>query len=113
MMGAVRACAAVAALAGLAPGPVAAGGDYTLRLAGNEPAAFDVRCTLETGATAHDIAFTGRPPLTRHFHARGLFCEIRQTAAGGRLDIELRGRDGNVSRLSTGGKDSVITVSVR
>jgi hypothetical protein len=109
----VRACALVAALVALMPVGVAAGGDYTLRLAGNEPAAFDVRCTLETGETTHDVALSGQPPLTRHFHARALFCEIRQTAEGGRLDIALRGRDGNVSRLSTGGKDSVVTVSVR
>jgi len=103
-----------AAVFGVAPGPPAAdAAAYTLHLAGNEAAAFHVRCTLDVPDISETVELSGAPPLTRHFHARALFCEIRQTAEGGRLDVELRGRSGNVSRFSTAGQDSVITVSVR
>jgi len=103
-----------AAVFGLAPSAAAAdAGVYTLHLAGNAAAAFTVRCTLEVPGVSETVDLSGTPPLTRHFHARGLACDIRQTGAGGRLDVELRGRSGNVSRFSTSGKDSVISVSVQ
>ncbi|WP_143006230.1 hypothetical protein [Limimonas halophila] len=100
------------AAVGMSPAAAADSG-FVLQLDGNAAAAFTVRCTLEGPAHTETVEIAGRPPLTRHFQAERMSCEIRQTAEGGRLDIAVRGKSGNLSRFSTGGAGSAITVTTR
>jgi len=90
----------------------AAAQTVSLTIDGNAAARYEMSCQVEGGS---DGAFTqsGRPPFSRQFDATALSCEIRQSASGGRLDIEARGSQGNVSRTVAAGAGSVAIVRVR
>lgn len=78
----------------------------TLTVDGAPSARFEANCDFSTGGTD---SFDASPPFMRSWTVDGISCDIRQVEGPGALTIEVR-RDGNVTRISTGGVGSKVRV---
>jgi hypothetical protein len=85
---------------------------FALELTGNAAARVEVTCEIDRASGAETVTVSGAPPIRRSFEGRSLTCRIRQTAAGGRVDIHLRSSTGNVSRLATAGAGSRVQIGL-
>jgi hypothetical protein len=102
----------VLALFALAGGLAQAGADFRLEVTGNEQARVAITCTITDGAGERTVAIADKPPVRRRFGGDALACTVRQTAAGGRVSLVLESAAGNVSRISTGGRGSDVTLRI-
>jgi len=100
------------ALIAIAGGLAKAGSDFTLRITGNDRARVAATCTITDAGEERGVEIAGRPPIARRFGGDALACTVRQTAAEGRVSLVLESASGNVSRITTGGRGSDVTLRI-
>jgi type 1 fimbria pilin len=105
--------APVLALIAIAAGLAKTEAAFTMQVTGNDRARVAATCTVADGDTeTRTVEITGRPPIRRRFGGDALTCTLRQTAAGGRVSLVLESASGNVSRITTGGRGSDVTLRI-
>lgn len=111
-MGIGKTVAMAAALAGGGPGGPPP--SYILEITGTADATFAGECIVEREGAARRIALEGAPPLRQELTGRGVFCNLQQTSAAGRVSLSIRRLDGGASQTaSLQGRGSMAAVSVR
>ena len=97
----IRYCSALAITTGfLFTSTVTADNSFLVSLTGLEETQFHGICMVTTAGGVQQRPMGGSLPQTRRWHGSRLRCDINST---GKLTVEVRTSDGNVTRSSTSG----------
>jgi hypothetical protein len=86
---------------------------FSLRITGNQPAAYALRCCVGEATLNRLYEQRGRPPLELTFRGRSLSCRIVQLATGGRLAVMVVDSHGATTWTGVAGKGSIARVDLR